>query len=152
MRRDKGASSGPARAYTSTTATRDSVRRVFASLPTLLGLLAFCSGSVWSAEPLSSAEPGPITYSTIDEALKDLHAKAGVTFRNQDGWIVAEDLAASAAWLITPPGHPAYPSMVRRMVINTSTGAYMDTAVRCLASKETCDKFFAARNIHKDLL
>jgi hypothetical protein len=73
----------------------------------ILGLVALSSSSVWSVEAISSAEPGPIPYSTIDEALKDLHAKAGVTFRNQDGWIVAEDLAASAAWLITPPGHPA---------------------------------------------
>ena len=130
----------------------DPMKGICASLSTLLGLVVFSSGAVWGAEPFSSEEPGPIPYSTIDEALKDLHAKAAVTFRNQNGWIVADDRAASTAWLITPPGHPAYPSMVRRMIINTSTGAYMDTAVRCLASKETCDKFFAARNIHKDLL
>ena len=108
----------------------------------IMGIVALSSGSLWSAEPHLSSDPGPITYLTLEDALKDLHAKAAVTFRNQNGWIVAEDSAAFTVWLITPPGHPAYPSIVRRMIINKSTGAYMDTAVQCLASKETCDKFF----------
>jgi hypothetical protein len=78
----------------------------------------------------------------LDDALRDLHAKSSVTFRNQGGWIVAEDAATSTTWLITPPGHPAYPSLVRRKLINGANHAYMDTAVRCLSDKATCDKFF----------
>ena len=128
------------------------MKGICATLSMLLGLVVFSSGPVWSAELSSSAEPGPIPYLTVNEALKDLHAKASVTFRHQSGWIVATDLGASTVWLITPPGHPAYPSIVRRMLINTSTGAYMDTAVRCLASKRTCDSFFDNNNMSGEII
>jgi hypothetical protein len=78
----------------------------------------------------------------LDEALKSLRAKPGVKFRDEGGWIVAEESAAAAVWLLTPPGHPAYPSIVKRHIVNTKDGAEMVTDVRCLASKSTCDKFF----------
>jgi hypothetical protein len=81
----------------------------------------------------------------LEEALKDLRAKPGVTFRKQDGWIVAEEASAFTVWLITPPGHPAYPSMVKRTLVNGPDGAYFDTAVRCLASQDACDKFFGGK-------
>jgi len=111
----------------------------------ILAICVLSLNSLGSAEASLSAEPGPIAYATIEDALKDLHSKSGVTFRDERGWIVAEDLEASTVWLLTPPGHPAYPSIVRRMIVNGPNGAYMNTDVRCLANQETCDKFFANR-------
>jgi hypothetical protein len=101
--------------------------------------------SASSAEPPTQVDPPPIPYLTLDDALSALHAKSGVTFSNEGGWIVAKDLASSTGWLLTPPGHPAYPSIIRRMIVNGPDGAYMVTTVRCLASQEVCDKYFASK-------
>ena len=112
----------------------------------ILTIAASASSSLRSAELApSSPAPGPIPYASLEIALKDLHSWPGVTFRNQSGWIVAEDVAAHAVWLLTPPGHPAYPSIVRRMLVNGPTGATMNTDVQCFASQETCDKFFGSK-------
>ena len=96
-----------------------------------------------------SAEPAPPTsteigFASLEEATKALRAKPGVTFRNQAGWVVAEDTQASTVWLLTPPGHPAYPSIVKRTLVNSADGAYFETNVRCFASQEVCDKFFGS--------
>jgi hypothetical protein len=114
-------------------------------LEALLAATALWSTSATAADPPKTSEPGSIEYATVDEALKALHAKKGVTFRNQNGWLVAEDSVALTTWLFTPSDHPAYPSMVRRRIINKADGAYMDTQIRCLASQETCDKFFGGK-------
>jgi hypothetical protein len=111
-----------------------------------LTFLACCclakSVSCWSAEPTSASEPSPIPYSTVDEALKALHSKPGVVFHDEGGWIVAMDSEAGTGWLITPPSHPAYPSIVRRKIVNGPAGADMVTSVRCFAAQQVCDKFF----------
>lgn len=106
-----------------------------------LALIVGACASVLAAEPIPSGKSG-IEYSTLEEALDALRAKAGVTFNNQDGWLVANDSDAIVIWLFTPPGHPAYPSMIKRHIVNGPHGAYMDTAIRCLASKAVCDQYF----------
>jgi hypothetical protein len=106
--------------------------------------LALCVGagtSVHAVEPVASGK-SDIEYSTLEEALAALRAKPGVTFQAQDGWLVANDSDAIVIWLFTPPGHPAYPSMIKRHIVNGPGGAYMDTAIRCLASQVACDRFF----------
>jgi hypothetical protein len=116
------------------------------SIPQIL-ILTFLvvSAGTPAAESKADADPGPIPYATLAEAEKALRAKPGVKFRNEGGWLVAEDLDAFTVWLLTPVGHPAYPSIVRRALINTADGAHLDTAVRCLASKEVCDKAFGGQ-------
>jgi hypothetical protein len=110
------------------------------SLPLLaLWLVNGAFGQV--ADPAQPVE-APISYSTLEEAIEALRAKPGVTFREQDGWIVAEDPEGPVAWLLTPPGHPAYPSIVKRAIVNRDDGAYFETHIRCLASKDVCDSFF----------
>jgi hypothetical protein len=83
-----------------------------------------------------------IPYSSLEEALKDLQSKPGVEFRNEGGWTVAYDSVAIVSWLLTPKGHPAYPSIVKRYIVNRADGASMATETRCFASKATCDKYF----------
>jgi hypothetical protein len=108
-------------------------------------LLALAIGaSAFAAEPVPKGESG-IEYATLEEALSALRAKAGVKFKEQDGWLVANDTDAIVVWLFTPPGHPAYPSMIKRHIVNGPEGAYMDTAIRCLASKSVCDKYFGGK-------
>lgn len=110
-----------------------------------LATSAVCSAVARGAEPTQQPEGATISYATLDESIKALRAKPDVTFRSQDGWMVAEDTQAHTVWLFTPPGHPAYPSMVKRTLVNKSEGAYFDTNVRCLASKDMCDKYFGGK-------
>jgi hypothetical protein len=92
----------------------------------------------------SGAEDDSIPYDSLEEALKDLHANPAVTFRDEKGWIVALDTKTSVAWLLTPVGHPAYPSIVRRRIVNRADGAHLETKILCLASQAVCDKYFAS--------
>ena len=110
-----------------------------AILRNIIALLMGAYASVFAAEPVPSGESG-IEYSTLEEALSSLHAKAGVTFKNQGGWLVAND--GTVGWLFTPPGHPAYPTMIKRHIVNGPDGAHMVTDIRCQASKAVCDRYF----------
>jgi hypothetical protein len=103
-------------------------------------LLFVLAAPVLASPPV--AEHAAIPYSSLAEALKALRAKPGVEFRNEGGWIVAYDPETIVSWLLTPPGHPAYPSIVKRHVVNSESGADMATEIRCFATKAVCDKFF----------
>ena len=100
---------------------------------------------VHGADPVQQPEGTAISYTSLEEATKALRAKPGVTFRNQGGWLVAEDTKSSTVWLLTQPDHPAYPSIVRRTLVNAADGAYVETNVRCFASKKVCDKYFGGK-------
>jgi len=91
------------------------------------------------AQPAASTEIG---FSSLEEATQALRARPGVTFRNQAGWVVAEEAQSSTVWLLTPPGHPAYPSIVKRTLVNSVNGAYFETSIRCFATQDACDKYF----------
>jgi hypothetical protein len=92
--------------------------------------------------PSPTTEKAAIPYTSLDEAMKALRAKPGVEFRSEGGWIVAYDPDEIVSWLLTPPGHPAYPSIVKRYIVNSASGAEMVTDTRCFASKDVCDKLF----------
>jgi len=114
----------------------------------VFAVLAVACVATRAAEPNSSPKTSvgeEIPYASIEEAIKALRAKSGVTFRNEGGWIVAYDDAAIVSWLLTPPGHPAYPSIVKRHIVNSAAGADMATEIRCFATKTVCDNYFGGK-------
>lgn len=112
-----------------------------------LAALGACSVSLDLARGAESTQTdkSSISYATLDAAIGALRPKPGVKFRDEGGWVVAEDMPAFTVWLFTPPGHPAYPSMVKRTLVNGPGGAYFETNVRCLASKDICDRYFGGK-------
>ena len=114
-------------------------------LRTALLLIVIAGGQAFASDE-SPAPPtvdkADIPYASLDEALKALRAKSGVEFRNEGGWIIAYDPETIVSWLLTPPGHPAYPSIVKRHIVNSASGAEMATEIRCFATKIVCDKYF----------
>ncbi len=85
-------------------------------------LSAHCPGYALQAQrpssgPLPEASAPTIGYSSVNAALAALHSKAGVVFRDQDGWTVAEDAATQTIWSFPPPGNPAYPAAVKRQAV-----------------------------------
>jgi hypothetical protein len=110
--------------------------------PLRIALLLFAlAAPLWAAPP-PAAKDAAIPYASLDEAMKALRAKPGVEFRNEAGWIIAYDPETIVSWLLTPPGHPAYPSIVKRHIVNSASGADMATEIRCFATKVVCDNFF----------
>ena len=114
--------------------------------PIIVGLAAFFSSAAAAQTAPPKADVSEeIPYSSLDEAMKDLHSKSTVSFRNEGGWIVAYDSDALVSWLLTPKGHPAYPSIVKRHIVNGAGGSEMSSDIRCFASQATCDKYFGGR-------
>jgi len=89
--------------------------------------------------PLAEASSPVIEYPNVAAALAGLHAKQGVVFRNEGGWTVAEDTAAYTIWSFPPEGHPAYPSVVKRQIVQENAGSSIKMSVHCQASKQACD-------------
>lgn len=72
--------------------------------------------------------------------MNDLGAKPGVKRSSQNGWLIAADDATRTVWSFAPPGHPAYPTVVRRQVAQGAGGLDIAMAVRCEAAKPDCDE------------
>jgi uncharacterized protein DUF4019 len=107
-------------------------------------LLAVLLSSVCgvNAQP-PSERPAPdsstIGYPTVQTALEALQKKAGVTFRTQDGWLIAQDDEDRAVYLFTPREHPAYPTVIKRSVFNRDGSAHIGTDALCEAGEAVCD-------------
>lgn len=89
--------------------------------------------------PLPEESASTIGYPTVDAALVALHSKAGVVFTNKDGWVIADDAAAQTLWSFPPPDHPAYPSVIKRQVVEQAGSLSINMAVLCRATKKACD-------------
>jgi len=92
-----------------------------------------------STEPVTEASTSTIGYPSVQAALTALHVKPGVLFTTENGWTVAEDKAESAIWSFPPPGHPAYPSAVKRWFVVIGGATNLMMAVQCEATKAACD-------------
>lgn len=91
--------------------------------------------------PLPEVPHSSIGYSTVAAALADLRTKPGVQIREQQGWTIIRDQESGnlALWSFTPPGHPAHPAAVKRVVAEKDGAVYIDMKVLCQADKTSCD-------------
>jgi len=99
-----------------------------------------------AATPVSVEAPLPedanadVGYPTVNAALAGLHARSGVEFSTNNGWIVATDKATATIWSFPPPGNPAYPSAVKRQIVSDPRGgSSIEMTVHCEATKQACD-------------
>ncbi|HEY1890359.1 MAG TPA: DUF4019 domain-containing protein [Steroidobacteraceae bacterium] len=91
------------------------------------------------AGALPESRGATIGYSSVEVALKALRRKPGVTFRVENGWLIAEDRDERTIWSFAPSGHPAYPTAVKRTVVEKNGGSAIQMAVLCEADKVACD-------------
>jgi hypothetical protein len=89
---------------------------------------------------VSAAETSPIGYNSVSEALSSLRARPDVTIRVKNGWTIVDDRANGILWSFTPPGHPAYPAAIKRILAKRDGAWYVDTRMLCEAEKPPCDK------------
>jgi hypothetical protein len=88
-----------------------------------------------------------IGYTSVAAALKDLRSKPEVIFREEGGWIIAEDRSHYTLWSFATEGDPAYPSAVKRTAVQESGGSVtMNMNILCEAKQDACDKLVANFN------
>jgi len=64
-----------------------------------------------------------------------------VTVTKPDGWIIVnEEAPGLSVWSFAPPGHYAYPAVVRRTVRQADGRVYVVTTALCQADKLSCDR------------
>jgi hypothetical protein len=100
--------------------------------------------------PVSNeVQSSTIGYPSVAAALKDLHSKPEVQFRDEHGWTIAEDSSHHTFWSFPPAGNPAYPAAVQRVIVQGDGGISLKMNVLCEATQSACDKLeqdFEARN------
>ena len=102
-------------------------------------LLALVS-TLASAPAVNAEETSAIGYNSVSEALSSLRARPDVTIQVKAGWTIVDDRAHGILWSFTPPGHPAYPAAVKRILAKRDGAWYVDTRMLCEAEKPACDK------------
>jgi hypothetical protein len=88
-----------------------------------------------------------IGYPSVAAALADLHSKPEVIFREEAGWIIAEDRSHYTLWSFATEGDPAYPSAVKRTAVQEAGGnVTMNMNILCESTQDACDKMVANFN------
>lgn len=75
-----------------------------------------------------------------EDLLSQLKSDGETLIRMERDWTVATSNKLRVIWSFPPEQHPAYPSFVKREVIEKDGSVYMETSVRCGAEKIECDK------------
>jgi hypothetical protein len=109
----------------------------FAVVVMLLG--ADARGFAQTARTLPESDRATVGYRSVEAALKALHQKPGVTFRSENGWLIADEDGARTIWSFAPTGHPAYPTVVKRAVVVVDGVTNIQMDVLCEADKVACD-------------
>lgn len=91
-------------------------------------------------EPIKESTGTSIAYKNVDEARKALTGDPGnVVKKTDNGWLVVQQPKESAVWSFSPPGHPSYPSVVKRFPVERDGQVFLNMSVICQAKKAPCD-------------
>ena len=98
---------------------------------------AMSSGTYAQASPETSSGIG---YESVSAAYEALSTKEGVEGSNQGGWVIFKDRADNSLWSFTPKEHPAYPSTIKRTVVEQEGKLFIDMRALCGAEQLACDE------------
>jgi hypothetical protein len=118
-------------------------------IPLVPNGLSHTSGEVVIRYPVTDPKAlAGIGYPSVAAALMDLHSKPEVIFREEAGWIMAEDRRHFTLWSFAPEGDPAYPSAVKRTAVQEAGGnVTMNMNILCESKQgDACDKLVAYFN------
>jgi hypothetical protein len=117
-------------------------------IPLVPSGISHTSGELVIRYPVpNSTKSSGIGYPSVAAALADLHSKPEVIFREEGGWIIAEDRGHYTLWSFATEGDPAYPSAVKRTAVQESGGSVtMNMNILCESTQDACDKLVANFN------
>jgi hypothetical protein len=85
------------------------------------------------------ARVASIPYATPEDALNALRALPQIREREENDWIVLQDVQQPVFWSVTMPANGWHPSIVRRELVSHEGDVRVAMQVRCGASKAACD-------------
>ncbi len=91
-----------------------------------------------------------VGYATVADARKAVSALPGAKKSEQQGWLIVEQMPV--LWSFAPVGHEAYPSAVKRTMVQRDGRIDLDMAVLCEAPKPACDRLAAEFKSLNDLM
>jgi hypothetical protein len=103
-------------------------------------LFCLCSSVNAQVSPMPEADHLTIEYESVSKALAALKANKNIDISVQGGWTIAYDEANHTLWSFAPTEHPAYPSAVKRAVVEKDGIVSIKMDVHCQSTKEPCDQ------------
>jgi hypothetical protein len=92
-------------------------------IPLVPSGMSHTSGELVIRYPVTNAGwSSGIGYPSVAAALADLHSRPEIIFREEAGWIIAEDRSHHTIWSFATEGDPAYPSAVKRTAVQERDG------------------------------
>jgi hypothetical protein len=80
-------------------------------------------------------------FDTVAAARASLTARKDVVLKpSDDGWLVVVETEPPAVWSFAPPGHPAYPAVFRRSVVEKDGHLLITTKTLCEAARAPCER------------
>jgi hypothetical protein len=114
--------------------------RKFLVLGLSLGFAACISAQPAATLP-NSPDAGEFEYPTVAAALTAIKARWDLErFSRDDGWLGFSDSRNKVIWTFAPAGHPAYPAVIKRAMVQDGNGVKVKTTARCEGPKAACDQ------------
>lgn len=86
-------------------------------------------------------QPGGLEYSSAAEALADLKSRDDVLIDVLQGWTIVTEADGLTTWSFTPPDHPAFPAVAKRVLYRDQDGWHLKMDILCDAETAACDQF-----------
>ncbi len=110
--------------------------------PRLFVAVAACAFLTACAGTRGGEQTSVIGYSSVAEARHAVMKQPGATSLEERGWLIVVDPNHYTLWTFTPPGHEAYPAVVKRVITQEKDNVYVQMTALCQAEKPACDRLF----------
>lgn len=110
--------------------------------PRLFVAVAACAFLAACAGTRGGEQTSVIGYSSVAEARHAVMKQPGATSLEERGWLIVVDPNHYTLWTFTPPGHEAYPAVVKRVITQEKDNVYVQMTALCQAEKPACDRLF----------
>ncbi len=77
---------------------------------------------------------------SVEKVLAELKLNPEIEMRKNRGWTIARSDTLRSIWSFAPENHEAYPSYVKREVVEENGTVFIETTAQCGATKTVCDK------------
>ena len=108
----------------------------------LLVTVGACALLAACASQRNREQTSVIGYSSVAEARHAVMKQPGATSLEERGWLIVVDPNHYTLWTFTPPGHEAYPAVVKRVITQEKDNVYVQMTALCQAEKPACDRLF----------
>lgn len=115
------------------------------TLRTVLLMLFSFQSPVFAQIPHEvEAQEFEVGYASVSAARDAILSKGHIAVSVENGWTIASDRDSYTLWSFAPPGDPAYPSVVKRILVQGHSGLDIKMSVLCEAPRAACNQLVEA--------